>query len=89
MILISEGNFGMAGDALEAFIKSTDKITLKPYWPLDEKQLFQHQKDLKNNFVYVVFPHREQFPDFWPLKLIKKYKKSGNKSAIYFFQLTP
>jgi len=87
VILISEGNFGMAGDALEAFIKSTDKITLKPYWPLDEKQLFQHQKDLKNNFVYVVFPHREQFPDFWPLKLIKKYKKPGNQSAIYFFEL--
>jgi len=89
VILISEGNFGMAGDALEVFIKSTDKIILKPYWPLDERQLFQHQKDLKNNFVYVVFPHREEFPDFWPLKLIKKYEKPWNKSAIYFFQLTP
>ena len=88
VILISEGNFGMAGDALEVFIKSTDKITLKPYWPLDEKQLFQHQKDLKDNFVYVVFPHREEFPDFWPLKLIKKYEKPWNKSAIFLFELT-
>jgi len=51
--------------------------------------LLDNQKELADNFVYVVFSHRQQFPTDWPIRLIKKYEKPGKKSAIFFFELKP
>ena len=87
VILIAEGNFGVVGDMLNASLKPNEKINVKGYWPLDEINLYENQKLIGDNFVYVVFSHRTEFPNSWPIKLIKKYEKPGGKSAFYLFQL--
>jgi hypothetical protein len=87
VVLLAEGNFGMAGDVLDVFIKKDDKIAIKGYWPLDKIQIEENIPLLKDNFVYIVFSHRDTFPQEWPIKLIKKYSKPGDKSAIYLYQL--
>ena len=81
VILVVEGDFGVAGDQLEALKRSSDtKISIKGYWPLDEKALLKHQKDLKSNYVFVVFSHNQNPKKEWPIKLfrftfyIKTYK---------------
>ena len=88
VVILAEGNFGMALDVLDVFLKPTDKITLKGYWPMDEKQLYENQPLLKDNYVYVFFSHRDQFPEMWPLKLIKKIDKPGYLTDFHFFELT-
>lgn len=87
VILLAEGSFGLIGDVLDVLTKPGDKIFIKGYWPLDEKALFENQKELKRNLVYVVFAQKKEFPQNWPIKLTKKYDKPGNKSTIYLFEL--
>lgn len=88
VILLAEGDFGLIGDVLNVFLRDDDKINIRGFWPLDEKVLLDNQKELKENLVYVVFSQRKEFPNFWPIKLIKKYDKPGNRTAYYLFELT-
>jgi len=87
VIILAEGNFGLIADMLDVFIKKDDRIEIRGYWPLEEKNLVENQKELEQKYVYVVFPHRDQFPQNWPIRLIKRFDKPTNKSAIYFFEL--
>jgi len=89
VILLAEGNFGLIADMLEVFIRKDDKISVRGFWPLNESDLIANQKELGNNYVYAVFPHRTEFPDNWPIKLIKKFTKPNSQSAIYLFELIP
>ncbi|MBI4226406.1 hypothetical protein HY612_04820, partial [Candidatus Roizmanbacteria bacterium] len=88
VILLAEGNFGLIGDVLDVFTKPGDKIFIKGYWPLDEKALLENQKEVEKNYVYAVFAQKKDFPSDWPIKLIKKFDKPGNKSTIFLFELT-
>jgi len=88
VILMAEGNFGLIGDMLRASLpRDGHRVLVDAYWPLDERHLLGRQKDLDKYYIYVVFPHRNNFPKNWPIKLIKKFEKPKNKSAIYFFEL--
>ncbi len=89
VIIIAEGNFGMAGDVLDVFLKRSDKdkITIKGYWPLGEEQLRENIPFLKDNYVYAFFSHQETFPDSWPLKHFKTITKPGNQSTFRIFEL--
>lgn len=88
VIIIAEGNFGMAYDVLDVFLKPDDRITLKGYWPLNKETLEEHQPLLKDNNIYIFFSHREDFREVWPMKLVRKIEKPGNKSDFYLFELT-
>ncbi|NMB84231.1 hypothetical protein GYA28_02985 [Candidatus Roizmanbacteria bacterium] len=89
VIILAEGNFGLIADVLDVFIKPGDKISIRGYWPLDVEALYKNQADIGNSHVYVVFSQRKTFPEFWPIKLIKKYEKPGGKTAFYLFELQP
>lgn len=88
VIIIAEGNFGMAYDVLDVFLKPDDRITLKGYWPLNKETLEEQQLLLKDNNIYIFFSHREDFREVWPMKLVRKIEKPGNKSDFYLFELT-
>lgn len=88
VILLAEGNFGLIGDMLSASLpRDNHQVSVKGYWPLNLNDLIEAQNLITENYVFVVFPHRNNFPDSWPIKLIKKFPKPGNQSAIYFFEL--
>lgn len=87
VILLAEGNFGLIGDVLDVFVNQGEKIFIKGYWPLDEKALIENQKELDKNYVYAVFAQRKEFPDYWPIRLVKKYDKPNNKTSIHLFEL--
>lgn len=89
VILLADGDFGMAGDVLDTHLRPGDKIWIRGYWPLEEKQLRENQKELKDNYVYAVMAHQMSYPKEWPMKLLKRYEKPGNQSVIYLFELTP
>lgn len=89
VVIIAEGNFGMAYDVLDVFLKPTDNITIKGYWPLDLQQLVENQPFTKDSYVYVFFSHREDFPPNWPLKLVKTIDKPGFQSDFHLFELLP
>jgi len=89
VIIIAEGNFGMAYDVLDVFLKPDDRITLKGYWPLNKETLEEHQPLLKDNNIYIFFSHREDFREVWPMKLVKKIEKPGGRSSFYMFKLVP
>jgi 4-amino-4-deoxy-L-arabinose transferase-like glycosyltransferase len=88
IVIIAEGNFGMAADVLDVFLKRNDKITIKGYWPLGEEQLRENLPLLKDNYVYAFFSHQEEFPDSWPIQAFKILTKPGNKSTFQIFELT-
>lgn len=88
VILLAEGNFGMVGDVLDTFLKRNDNISIKAYWPMEPKNLTENQRLLNKNYVYAVSAHQKDTPANWPVKLIKRFDKPGNKSSIYFFELT-
>jgi 4-amino-4-deoxy-L-arabinose transferase-like glycosyltransferase len=87
VVILAEGDFGLIGDVLNVFLRDNDKISIRGFWPLDEKVLLANQKELKENLVYVVFSQRKEFPENWPIKLIKKYDKPGLRTAYYLFEL--
>ncbi len=89
VVIIAEGNFGMAGDVLDVFLKRSDKdkLSIKAYWPLGEEQLRENLPLLKNNIIYVFFSHQEIFPNSWPLKNFKTITKPGNQSTFRIFEL--
>jgi 4-amino-4-deoxy-L-arabinose transferase-like glycosyltransferase len=90
VIILAEGNFGMASDVLQVFLKREDegKITVKGYWPLGEEQLRENIPLLEDNKVYVFFSHEDEFPANWPLVSYKTLTKPGNKSNFRIFELT-
>lgn len=87
-VIVAEGNFGMAGDVLDVFLRRNDKVFIKSYWPLTIENILENQKELEKNQVFVVFVYQKNFPASWPLQLIKKFEKPAGKSAIYLFALT-
>lgn len=88
VIILAEGNFGLSGDVLDTHLKRSDKISVRGYWPLGEKELLENQKELDNNYVYVVFAHKFEYPRDWPVKIIKKFEKPNNQSVTILGELT-
>jgi 4-amino-4-deoxy-L-arabinose transferase-like glycosyltransferase len=86
--ILTEGNFGMAGDVLDTFIRPTDKITISAYWPLTENEFISNQHLLKSEHVLVVYAYQENVPKSSKIKFIKKFEKPENKSSIQLFELT-
>lgn len=86
-VLIAEGNFGLAGDVLDTFIKPGDKIEIRAYWPLSVEDLLKNQSELNTKHVLVVLSHHMEIPEGWPMELIKRYDKPNNKSVIYLLKL--
>lgn len=86
--IIAEGDFGLTGDMLSVFVRQGENIFIQGYWPLTEQALLEHQKDLKNEYIYVVTAHELTYPQDWPMKLLKAYYKIGEKNAIQLFELT-
>lgn len=88
VVILAEGTFGMTGDVLSVYLQLNDRIFIKGYWPLTEKEIKENYTELEKSTVLVVISHQNTLPDFVKnLTLIKKYEKPGNKSAIYLFEL--
>ena len=85
--ILTEGNFGMAGDVLDTFIRPTDKITITAYWPLTEKELIENQKLLSSEYVLVVYAYQENIPKSTKIRFIQKFEKPENKSSVQLFEL--
>ena len=89
VVLLAEGDFGMAGDVLDTFIQPGDRIFIKGYWPLTTERVLFHQKDLlENKQVLVVTSHMKDYPADWPVKLIKSYYKPNKESSLHLLELT-
>ena len=67
VIIMAEGNFGMAGDVLNTLINPGDDISIDGICPLNLEDVYKAQPKLKDNIVLLVFPHREEFPPDWRL----------------------
>lgn len=89
VLILAEGNFGLVADVLDVYLKEGDQIEIRGLWPLDEQNLYENQNELSDREVYVVFSHRKEFPENWPIELVKRYDKPGNKEALYLFKLLP
>jgi hypothetical protein len=91
VILLAEGNFGMASDSLDSHLKRSDegKISIWGRWPLNDKDIAEVQKELRDKYVYIVLTQHKEVPSNWPVKLIQKYEKPGNKSTVFFLELLP
>ncbi|MCX7996252.1 MAG: glycosyltransferase family 39 protein [Patescibacteria group bacterium] len=87
VILLAEGNFGMAGDVLSALLRPSDRITVDGKWPLNREDVIAAQQKTKDNLVYVVFSHRTEFPPDWPMKLVKEYVKPGGNASLFLYQV--
>lgn len=87
--ILAEGSFGMSGDVLDVFLRPSDNIEVKSYWPLSEKDILNNQKDLKVKKILVLYVYKEdsELPTNLPVKLIKKYVKPGGQSAFNLFEL--
>ena len=88
VLILAEGNFGLVGDVLDVYLRDGDRIEIRGLWPLDEKHLIDAQKDLNDGKdVYIVFSHRKEFSDSWPMELVEKYTKPTSTEALYLFKL--
>ncbi len=87
VIIVTEGNFGMAGDVLGVFVRRNDKIFIKAYWPLTINELQINQPELDKNTVLVVTAYQKSPPASWPVKLIRTYEKPGGQSAFNLYEL--
>ncbi len=89
VLILAEGNFGLVGDVLDVFLQEGDNMEIRGFWPLGEKELLDHQQEATTKDVYIVFSHREEFPENWPIVFVKEYTKPGNKKSLYLYKLIP
>lgn len=87
ILILAEGNFGLVGDVLDVYLQDGDQIEIKGLWPLEESHLYEYQPELETKDVYIVYSHREEFPENWPISLVKEYTKPGNKKSLYLYKL--
>lgn len=88
VIILAEGNFGMSGDVLDVFLRKDDRISIRGYWPLGEKELVANQKDLDKNYIYIVLSHNFEYPKEWPMRLIRRFDKPEGQGVMYLYELT-
>ena len=90
VILVAEGNFGVVGDMLESSLGPGEQITVRGYWPLTEKDLYNNQKELATHTVLVVYSHKQlkDILPIWPLKLIHEYTRPYGDSRFTLLELT-
>ncbi len=86
-LVLAEGDFGLVADVLRVYDQPDDNVEIKGLWPLTEENLYEYQPELSKRDVYVVFSHQQEFPDHWPIELVAKYDKPGNKKSLYLFKL--
>lgn len=89
VIVLAEGDFGLVADVLRVFVNESDAIEIRGHWPLDETELFQAMHEAETKRVFVVFSHKETFPDHWPIVLVQKYSKPNSDKALYLFEIKP
>ena len=88
--VFTEGTFGLLPYALDIYF-AYDQPTVKfeARWPLKDEDI-AYAKALSEKYpVYFVFHERREFPENWPLKLIKKYPRVKAQSFVYFFKYAP
>jgi 4-amino-4-deoxy-L-arabinose transferase-like glycosyltransferase len=88
VLIMAEGDFGLVGDVLRVYLQDGDAVAIDGFWPLDKEHLIAYQPRLEDHTVYIVFSHREEFPDHWPMELVKKYDKPVGDKALYVYKLT-
>ncbi|MDA1317416.1 MAG: glycosyltransferase family 39 protein [bacterium] len=88
VLIMAEGDFGLVGDVLRIFVQDGDAIQIDGFWPLDKEHLVKYQPRLKERTVYIVFSHREEFPDHWPMEFVRMYDKPIGDKALYVYKLT-
>lgn len=86
-LVLAEGDFGLVADVLRVMVNVDDPIAVKGLWPLEEKELYEYQKDLMDKNVYIVFSHRTEFPAHFPMELIKKYPKPNSDRSLFLYRL--
>jgi hypothetical protein len=89
VLILAEGNFGLVADVLRVYDQPDDNIDILGLWPLNEEHLFEYRSNPEERFVFVVFSHRDEFPDSWPIDLVKEYKKPMSDESLYLFILLP
>ena len=76
-------------DVLKVYKHDDDKIEIRGLWPLDETHLLEYQPELLEKQVFVVFSHRQEFPENWPIKFTQKYDKPEGKKSLFLYELLP
>lgn len=90
VILLAEGNFGVVGDMLESSIGVGENISVRGFWPLNEKDLYDNQKELEKSHVFVVYSHRRpsEINPAWPLVMVREYSRPYGDSSFTLLELT-
>lgn len=89
VIILAEGNFGLAADSLKALMVPSDTFEVHGYWPLNLEKLKEYQSRLKDYKIFAVYAQKTEFSTDYPLKKIAEYTKPENKSIMYLFELLP
>ncbi|MCL4374663.1 glycosyltransferase family 39 protein [Patescibacteria group bacterium] len=89
VLILAQGDFGMAADVLRAFVRPGDNVEIKGFWPLDKAILTNYQKELSEKKIFVVYVYQNSYPPDLPLTLIKRYPKPGGAVSLDLFALTP
>lgn len=91
VLILAEGDFGLIADVLKVYLHDddNDSIEIRGLWPLDERHFLEFQHELLERQVFIVFSHREEFPEEWPIKFTQKYGKPEGDKAVYVYELLP
>jgi len=89
VLILAEGDFGLVADVLKVYKREDDKIEIRGLWPLDERHLLEYQPELLEKQVFVVFSHRQEFPESWPIKFTQKYDKPEGEKSLFLYELLP
>lgn len=91
VLILAEGDFGLIADVLKVYLHDddNDRIEIRGLWPLDERHFSEFQHELLERQVFIVFSHREEFPEEWPIKFTQKYEKPEGDKAVYVYELLP
>lgn len=88
IVIGTEGTFGLTPAVYEIYLGNDPNVEIHGYWPVGEVPA-QLLEKARIHPTYLVFKERQNVPENWPLRLIKKIPRGRGETYLLFYQVIP
>lgn len=86
IVIGTEGTFGLTPAVYEIYLGNDPNVEIHGYWPVGEVPLELLEK-ARMHPTYLTFKERQNVPESWPLRLIKKIPRGKGETYLLFYQV--
>lgn len=91
IFIATEGTFGLMPEAMELYLIKNPNVTIKGYWPIENKlpqEALDYAKKMPSYFIFYQ-PQHVAIPSDFPLKLLLQVKEGKSNYFYRVYQILP